>query len=74
MQITVGGLTFNTSDITSKGKYGKSGIAVFGTVGDVAVERVLKENFDLEDETLRKCQGHPNIITCHTIVIDSPYL
>ena len=72
MKVTVG-LTLETVVYTGlKGKYGHSGKAVYASVGDVAVEKVAKQRFALEADTLSKCQGHPNIITCHAIEHDIP--
>ena len=74
MMITVGSLTFDTSSLLVKGRYGIKGLAKFATVGEVGVERVLKEKFDLEADTLRQCQRHPNIITCHAVEFESPFM
>jgi len=74
MMITVGGLTFDTASLLDKGRYGVKGLAKFATVGEVRVEKVLKEKFDLEADTLRLCQRHPNVITCHAINYESPFM
>ena len=74
MKITVG-LTIDTVVSTGlKGKYGHIGKAVYNSIGAVAVEKVLREKFTLKADTLSKCQGHPNVITCHAIELDTPYM
>ena len=58
-----------TSDFGAKvpGKYGALGKAEYSKVGKISVERVSKEKFTLEADTLMKCQGHPNVVVCHAI-------
>ena len=64
----VGKLSFSPKDIIGSGGYGNVFKGQFERTVDVAVKRILKENFDdrirttVESETLSRVDGHPNIV------------